>query len=256
MRLTPMITLLTLFAAFTLQAAGLPDHITTAVAAADRSDADRERDGRDRPAELMAFAGIAHGMKIADLYGGSGYWTELMARAVGPKGQVRLINNAPFAKTPAFAEGLIVIGHRFDKQRLPNAAHQLVESADLKLGRETFDLIVMFMAYHDLYWVNKRAGWPAIDASQFLDQLQSALKPGGHLLIVDHAAAAGTQSASAQFLHRIDEAFTKQDIESHGFTLEKTWDGYRNPNDKLNVYVINPAVRGKTDRFTHLYRKK
>jgi len=74
-------------------------------------------------------------------------------------------------------------------------------------------------------------------------------------LIVDHAAVAGTKNASAQTLHRIDEAFAKQDIESHGFKLEKTWDGYRNPSDDLSKNVFLPAVRGKTDRFTHLYRK-
>jgi len=82
------------------------------------------------------------------------------------------------------------------------------------------------------------------------------LKPGGHLLIVDHAAVAGTKNASAQVLHRIDEEFAKRDIESHGFKLEKTWDGYRNPADDLTKPMYDPSVRGKTDRFTHLYRKR
>jgi len=185
-------------------------------------------------------------MKIADVFGGGGYWTELMARAVGPKGQVRLVNNGAYAKTPD-------IGQRFESNRLPNAEVQTVETGDMKLGRSTFDMIVIFMSYHDLYWVNEKAGWPAINAGGFLDQLQAALKPGGRLLIVDHAAAAGTQSASAQILHRIEEAFAKQDIESHGFKLEKTWDGYRNPSDDLSKNVF--FMRGKTDRFTHLYRK-
>jgi predicted methyltransferase len=103
--------------------------------------------------------------------------------------------------------------------------------------------------------VNEKAGWPAIDAGGFLDQLQAALKPGGHLLIIDHAAVAATKNSSAQTLHRIEEAFAKQDIESHGFKLEKTWDGYRNPSDNLTMNVYFPSVRGKTDRFTHLYRK-
>jgi len=250
-----IITALALFASVPLQAADVPTNITTAVAATERSDKDHERDVRDRPAELMAFAGIAPGMKIVDVFGGGGYWTELMARTVAPKGHVRLLNNAPYAKTPDFANTQNVIEQRFGSNKLPNVEHQLVEANDLKLGRNTFDTIVMFMVYHDLYWVNAKAGWPAINAGGFLDQLQAALKPGGRLLIVDHAAIAGAKSTHAQFLHRIEAAFAKQDIESHGFTLEKTWDGYRNPNDKLNLYVINPAVRGKTDRFTHLYRK-
>ncbi len=107
-----------------------------------------------------------------------------------------------------------------------------------------------------LYYVDEKDGWPGIDASGFLDQLRAALKPGGRLLIVDHAAAAGSGNAPAQALHRIDEAFAKKDIASHGFELEKTWDGYRNPGDDLTKLVFDPAVRGKTDRFTHLYRKR
>jgi predicted methyltransferase len=243
-----IVTALTLLAAVTLHAADVTTNITSAVAAIERSDKDRERDGRDRPAELMAFAGVAPGMKIADVFGGGGYWTELMARAVGPKGQVRLVNNAAYTKAPDIVQ-------RFESNRLPNAELQTVETADLKLGHNTFDMIVIFMSYHDLYWVNEKAGWPAIDAGGFLDQLQAALKPGGHLLIIDHAAVAGTKNSSAQTLHRIEEAFTKQDIENHGFKLEKTWDGYRNPSDNLTMNVYFPSVRGKTDRFTHLYRK-
>jgi predicted methyltransferase len=196
----------------------------------------------------MAFAAIAPGMKIADVFGGDGYWTELLARAVGPKGQVRLVNNPAYAKTPG-------IQQRFANNRLPNAERQTVEPGDMKLGRNTFDMIVIVKSYHDLYWVSEKAGWPAINAASFLEQLQAALKPGGSLLIVDHAAVVGTKSASAQILHRIEEAFAKQDIESHGFKLEKTWDGYRNPSDNLAMNVYFPAVRGKTDRFTHLYRK-
>jgi predicted methyltransferase len=251
MRCQLIFTALTLLASVTLQAADVPTNIVSAVAATERSDKDRERDVRDRPAELMTFAGIAPGMKIADVFGGQGYWTELLARAVGPTGQVRLVNNA------AYSRNILAIGQRFGfvSDRLPNTEHQTVETGDLKLGRNTFDVIMIFMSYHDLYWVDEKAGWPAINAGGFLDQLQAALKPSGHLLIVDHAAVAGTKHVSAQVLHRIDEAFAKQDIESHGFKLEKTWDGYRNPSDDLTKFVYDPAERGKTDRFTHLYRK-
>lgn len=199
----------------------------------------------------MAFAGIAPGMKIADVFGGGGYWTELMARAVGPEGHVRLVNNTPYLQFAGEE-----VKPRFEGDRLPNTELRVVETCDLKLGRKTFDMIVIFMSYHDLCYVDEKDGWPGIDASGFLDQLHAALKPGGRLLIVDHAAAAGSGNAPAQALHRIDEAFAKKDIASHGFELEKTWDGYRNPGDDLTKLVFDPAVRGKTDRFTHLYRKR
>ena len=234
-----------------LQAADVPANITAAVAAAERIDKDRERDVRDHPAELMNFAGIKPGMKIADVFGGAGYWTELMARAVGPEGHVQLVNNSPY-----FAFAGKDLTARFEGNRLPNADQITVETCNLKLGSETYDMIVIFMSYHDLYYVDEKDGWPAINASGFLDQLHAALKPDGHLLIVDHAAVAGSGNTAAQNLHRIDEEFAKQDIASHGFKLEKTWDGYRNPGDDLAKLVFDPAVRGKTDRFTHLYTRR
>ena len=47
-----------LVAAMPLQAAEIPDNIAKAVAAPERSAKDRERDAHDKPAELLAFAGI------------------------------------------------------------------------------------------------------------------------------------------------------------------------------------------------------
>lgn len=242
---------LALLASPALPAAETPAHIAASIAAPERSDKDRERDARDRPAEVMTFAGIRPGMAIADVFGGGGYWTELLARAVGPDGKVTLVNNAPYLE---FAREDLKT--RFADGRLPGVARRTIETCDMKLADASFDLILIVMSYHDLYYVDEAGGWPAIDAGLFLDQLHAALKPGGSLLIIDHAAAAGTGNSGAGAIHRIEEAFAKRDIEGHGFTLEKTWDGYRNPADDLSKLVFDPAVRGKTDRFTHLYRRR
>jgi predicted methyltransferase len=112
------------------------------------------------------------------------------------------------------------------------------------------------MSYHDLYWVDEKEGWPKIDSDNFLKQLHAALKPGGRLLIVDHAAKEGTGSSAAQTLHRIDEAFTKKDFTSHGFAFEKAFTGYRNTTDDHTKMVFDESIRGKTDRFAHLYIRK
>jgi predicted methyltransferase len=239
-----------LLAAAPLQAAEIPDHLAAAVASTERSAKDRERDAREKPAELLAFSGVKPGMKVADVFGGGGYWSELFARAVGPSGSVTLVNNSPYWNFSR--EDLKT---RFADKRLPNVTPRVVETRDLDLGAGQYDLIVIFMSYHDLYWVDESNGWPAIDAGGFLDQLNRALKPGGKLLIVDHAAKAGTGKSAAQDLHRIDEAFAKKDIASHGFLFEKAWPGYRNTTDDYSKDVFDKSIRGKTDRFTHLYRK-
>ena len=126
----------------------------------------------------------------------------------------------------------------------------------LDLGNEQFDLITVFMGYHDLYWVDESNGWPKINAGGVLDQLNRALKPGGKLLIVDHAAKERTGTSAATHLHRIDEAFAGKDIASHGFLFEKAWPGYRSSIDDHTKEVFDESIRHKTDRFTHLYRKK
>src|SRR6185312_15732363 len=80
----------------------------------------------------------------------------------------------------------------------------------------TLDAVVMMKVYHDLYWVSAEDGWPKVDAGSVLDQIVRALKPGGVVLVIDHSAKPGTGSSAAQDLHRIDEAFTQEDFESHG----------------------------------------
>lgn len=246
-----LIPILACFLAVPALAAEPPTQIAAAVAASDRSDQDRERDVREKPAEFLTFVGIEPGMQVADVFAGGGYWSELIDRAVGPDGSVTLVNNAPYWN---FAKDDLKT--RFADGRLPRITRRVVESCDLKLGKGQFDVILMFMAYHDIHWVNEDGGWPAIDTGHFLDQLHAALKPEGKLVIVDNAAAKGTGKSSVNALHRIEEAFAKRDIESHGFVQEKTWDGYRTPGDDYTKLVFDPAVRGKTDRFTHIYRKR
>lgn len=251
MRKLIALTALALLVSPAVRAADVPAHIAAAIAAPERSDKDRERDARERPAEFLAFAGIRPGMKVADVFGGGGYWSELLYRAVAPAGVVTLVNNSPYWNFGREDQKV-----RFAEGRLSTITRRVVETCDLKLGSSEYDLILMFMSYHDIYWVDEAGGWPAIDTGSFGKQLHAALKPGGVLLIVDNAAAAGTGSTAVNELHRIEEAFVKQDLEALGFRLEKTWDGYRTTGDDYSKLVFDPAVRGKTDRFTHLYRRR
>jgi predicted methyltransferase len=88
-----------------------------------------------------------------------------------------------------------------------------------------------------------------------LDQLASALKPGGLLLVVDHSATPGSGSSVAGTLHRIDEAFMRKDFESHGFKFVNKSDILRRPDDKLDQISFQEPMLGKTDRFVYLFRK-
>ncbi len=65
-----------------------PANIEKAVADPARPAADTARDAGRKPAEALAWAGIKPGMKVVDLLPGAGYYTRILARAVGDKGYV------------------------------------------------------------------------------------------------------------------------------------------------------------------------
>ena len=228
-----------------------PSPIEKSIASPDRTAADRERDKREKPAEVMAFAGVKPGMVVADIFAGGGYYTELLAGVVGPSGKVLAVNNIPYATFDK--DG---IKARFTEGRLGNVERRIVEASYMNIAPRSVDLVVIVMAYHDAYWIDEKEGWPEINTDGFLESIRRMLKPGGKLLIIDHNAAAGTGREAASKLHRLNEDWAKNSITSRGFVFEKSWDGLRNPKDQLDKMVYDAAVKGKTDRYVHLYRVK
>ena len=61
------------------------------------------------------------------------------------------------------------------------------------------------------------------------------------------------------FIHRpdprSDEQFVIADFRKHGLEWEAAIPVLRNKDDDRTKNVFDPAIRGKTDRFVHLYRK-
>jgi predicted methyltransferase len=125
----------------------------------------------------------------------------------------------------------------------------------MQLGSATLDGALIVMSYHDLYVNDPADNWPGIDAGQFIDQIVTALKPGASLLIVDHQARAGTGKDDAQKLHRIEETFAIADFRAHGLQFAGSIPVLRNSTDDHTLNVFDKAIRGKTDRFVHVYRK-
>ena len=224
--------------------------VTTALANAARLAEDRERDVRDHPAEVLGLADFRRGMTVADIFGGGGYYSEIIANIVGPSGQVRLINNTAYDNYSK--KGLVT---RLADNRLPNVRYEILPPEAMKLGTASLDGALIVMSYHDLYVSDPGDGWPAIDAGQFIDQIVTALKPGGVLLIVDHQARPGTGKDDTQKLHRIEESFAIGDFKAHGLQFVGSIPVLRNAEDDHSKIVFDATIRGKTDRFVHLYRK-
>ena len=199
---------------------------------------------------MLALAKFGRGDTVADLLAGGGYYSEILSGIVGPEGTVLLVNNPGYD-----AFGKKGLDERLANNRLPNVRHVVGPSDALGMGENVLDGAVIVMSYHDLYWVDEKEGWPKIDAGRFLDQIVRALKPGGVLLVVDHSAKEDTGSSAAQTLHRIDEQFAIADFRAHGLEWEAAIPALRNPDDDRGKPVFDPSIRGRTDRFVHLYRK-
>ncbi|MBK7171099.1 MAG: class I SAM-dependent methyltransferase [Gammaproteobacteria bacterium] len=219
---------------------------TLDLAAPGRPAADLKRDAVDHPQDVLAFAGVQPGMVIADIFGGAGYYAELAAQIVGPQGRIYLHNNAAYL-------GFVgePLDMRLKDERLPNVVRLDREADALGLSADSLDGVFLVLAYHDFFFSDK--DW-SVTARQVMPQLRAALKPGAFLLVVDHRAKPGVGTQSAQELHRVEESSARASIESFGFEFVKSSELLRNPEDDGTRSAFYPELRGRTDRFMHMYR--
>jgi len=204
-----------------------------------RPEADRVRDADRKPAELVAFAGVEPGDKVAELAPGGGYFTRVLSGVVGPEGRIYAMAGRP---SPALQE---LAAAR------PNVTVTVAEPGTIP-APEPFDIVWTTLNYHDFKNVKAGAGdgAAAINAAAF-----RALKPGGLYLIVDHDTAAGAGASQTSTLHRIEGALVRREVESAGFRLDAESDLLRHPADDHSVKVQETGIRGKTDQFVLRFRK-
>jgi len=215
--------------------------ITSAVNSTDRPAADKQLDASRHPEQILAFFGIAPGMKVADLWAGGGYTTELLARVVGPDGKV-YSQNGQFP--PAFKKGEEAWKARLKEPGLSNVV-ELSRPFDkpgeiLPVPPESLDAVIIDMNYHDL--VGRGYDRMKINGAVF-----RALKPDGVYGVIDNSAAPGSGARDAGTLHRIDEAFETNEIKQAGFRLVAVSAVLRNPKDDRTWFVMKH--RGEQDRF-------
>jgi predicted methyltransferase len=249
--MSPAIARVAAFAALIAFAAPFvhADAIDAALAHPGRPEADLKRDALDHPADVLGLLELRPGMTVADVLGGSGYYSEILSFLVGPKGHVLLINNLAYDN---WSDGLQA---RLAGDRLPNVTHETVDLNDMHLAPGSLDAVLLIKVYHDLYWVDSRGKWPKIDVSSVLDQLAHALKPHGKILVVDHSAKTGHGNSDATTLHRIEESFAINDFTKHGFRLIDKSDVLRMPHDQRDESSYQGPMVGKTDRFVLVFQK-
>jgi len=231
-----------------------PARVAEILASPDRTEADRTNDLRRKPYEMLNFIGMRPGMVALDLSAGGGYTSELLARTTGPTGRVyaqsppRVARPAPAqpegaatpvtpptasasASSPPVPAGLAVRAKRVDN--IVVVVQPFEDPVPAERAANGLDLVTLMFNYHDL-------GHMGVDRARMNRAVFAALKPGGLYVIADHSGRPGTGISESGTLHRVEEAFLRQEVESAGFRLAASGNFLRNPNDPRDRNTPDP----------------
>jgi predicted methyltransferase len=231
------------------------------LAGSQRTAADRGRDTYRHPKQTLLFFGIRPGMRVLQVWPEPGWYTEIIAPLLRPRGRFVA---AVIAPDP---------GSRFLQTRVAAYRELLASRKDLYGGSKvvTFPLnggdvlppgsVDMALSFGDLH------EWMALgDAQAALATIYRALAPGGVFGVVDNRG----DPAVAQD-PRAKSGYVRQDyairlIEAAGFRLVASSEVNANPRDTRNypagVWTLPPDYRlgnidraryeaiGESDRFT------
>ncbi|MES2443714.1 MAG: methyltransferase domain-containing protein [Pseudomonadota bacterium] len=216
--------------------------VLAAVADPARPAEDVARDAARKPAQIVAFAGVKPGDRVAELAPGGGYYTRILARTVGPKGKVYAVVSKGFAAREGALDRL-----RAALAPYPNVEIVVADYVALALP-EPVDLVWTSENYHDFH-NGPTANVVALNRAVF-----AVLKKGGRFYVEDHAAP-GTGVTATATLHRIDPQAVRDEVAAAGFRLDGESAVLANTADPHTAKVDDPAIKGHTDKFAMRFRK-
>ena len=194
--------------------------------------ADLERDSNRKAPEVLNFLGLEKGMQALDFVAIGGWYSEVLAIAVGPSGQVIMQNNPG----RMVDNNIDQIKERLSRRQ--NISHHVGPVSDLP--SDSVDFAMTALNFYDIY--NRSAE----EAHDRLTQVFNTLKPGGVFGVIDHHGTEGADNAS---LHRIVFEDAVKSITATGFALTGTSDLLVNPLDDHTLGPFDPSLGRNTDRF-------
>lgn len=202
-----------------------------------RTPEDLKSDAGRHPLDLLRFSQVAPGMSVLDISAGGGYTTQLMGLAVGANGkvwaQIPKASASLDKRLSAHPQANIEVLQRPFEDPFPQDASRV-------------DLVTVVLSYHDI-------AYSSVDRARMDRAIFDTLVPGGHLILIDHAARAGRGTADARSLHRIDEQTVRAEFVEAGFVLEAESDFLRNPKDPREQAFFDMNM--PTDRFALRFAK-
>jgi len=229
-------------------AASNPGHIAAAVADSNRPDADKLRDANRKPVQTLEFLGVKPGAQIAEILPGSGYFTRIFSKAVGPSGHVYALVPERPASAPANLPDLAGAVKAIAADPNYTNVTVVIQPLTKLVTPAPVDLVFTAQNYHDLH------NFP-VDVVAFNRTILDSLKPGGLYVVLDHSAPAGSGLSDTKTLHRIDADVVKQEVTAAGFEFVGASDVLANAADSRTAAVFDPSIRGKTDQFILKFRK-
>lgn len=139
-----------------------------------------DREEWQKPDLIMDALRIAEGSVVADLGAGGGWFSERLARRVGPRGRVY----AEDVQSPM----LDAIKGRVDRANLTNVTTVLGSAEDPRLPPTSLDAALIVGSFHEMQFdeSGKRR-----DPVVLLENIARALKPQGRLGVVDFLPGGG-----------------------------------------------------------------
>jgi predicted methyltransferase len=205
------------------------------------------RDANRLPAETLAFMQLRDDMRVLELFPGTGWYTKLLGPVLAEHGKLYLALSTGrvkglVASAPELADVEILDAN---PSMPPTDVRGVFDLEDFSFWVEDLDLVVTFRNAHNL----TPAGRINLNAAVW-----EALRPGGLYGIVDHSRRHMEPSASHNH-RRVDPVRLIHELTDAGFEFVAWTDLHYRPTDDLSLEVGDARVRGRTDRFTLLFRK-
>lgn len=223
--------------------------IDDALADTTRPSVQRNRDVRDKTAQVLALLDIRPGERVVDLLPFRGYFTRLFMNLVGDTGRVFAAVPCDLTRIKRIAEGKLEL-----EALASNRSNLTVISGPAQAAGvppKGIDLFWISQNYHDL----EGSFMGLLDMGCFNTAVHRALRPGVAYVIIDHSAHADCPRDVASRLHRIDPTVVQRQVESVGFVLEMKSDLLANPADSMTTGIFSRGTRHHTDRFILKFRK-
>ncbi len=162
-----------------------------------------EREGReiyDLRKEAIKACGIQPKMSVADVGAGTGLYTRLFAKAVGPKGRVFAVDIAD--------KFIAHIKQTCREQGITNVTGIVCSAQSAKLPKSSVDIVFICDTYHHFEFPQKT-----------MASIRSALRPDGSLCVVDFERIEGKSSDWVKNHVRAGKETFKKEIEEAGFVF-------------------------------------